>query len=55
MDKHTTEQIDGLLAQFPCLLEGRPNRDTVIDEHDIADLMIALYTTSTVNEFLQEI
>ena len=32
-------------------LDGRPNRNNVIDQNDIIDLQIALGTANTIKEF----
>ena len=36
------------------MFDGRPNRDTIISQDDINNLIISLNTTETVNEFLRQ-
>ena len=36
-------------------LIGRPNRDLIINDADIHDLKIALYTTRSVDEFVKAV
>mgnify|MGYP001769773219 CR=1 FL=1 len=39
----------------PINLEGRPERETIINQDDINNLIIAVNTTNSVEEFLKQI
>jgi hypothetical protein len=48
MQKSTRKKTNSIFVE----LTGRPERDTVINEEDIANLKIALETARTLEEFL---
>ena len=56
----TDDELEGQLlpeycSQTPRLQVGIPKRDTIISIDEIADLVILLYTTKSVTEFLGRI
>jgi len=48
MQKSTRKKTNSIFVE----LTGRPERDTVINDEDIANLKIALETARTLEEFL---
>jgi hypothetical protein len=55
LDKRAVKLEDVLRPDYIPFLGGRPKRETVIGKEDIINLEIALYTSASVQEFLEKI
>ncbi len=55
IDKRSVRLEDVLRPDYIPFLGGRPKRETVIGKEDIMNVVIALNTSATVDEFLGKI
>jgi hypothetical protein len=55
VDKRAVRLEDVMKPDYIPFLGGRPKRQTVIGKEDILNLEIALYTSASVQEFLEKV